>query len=225
MVTNPPFSLFREYIAQLIEYDKRFLIIGHQNAIHYKAVFPLIQGNKLWLGYGFKRNMAHFMSHYEDTAADLDHKEGMIRVLSIHWFTNIDMTKRHEELILYKRYNPDDYPRYDNFDAIEVGKTVDIPMDYAGIMGVPTTFLEKYNPDEYEVVGITESWYGGASKIYPRHNTGQRKWKTQCCDETQRRRRHQSCHSAAPPRPITRWKQYYTKAYARILIRHKGKPS
>ena len=153
VVTNPPFSLFREYVSQLIEYDKQFLIIGHQNAITYKEIFPLIKDNRLWLGYGFKRNMAHFLSRYEDTAADPDHKDGMIRVSGVHWFTNMDTTKRHEDLVLYKSYDPSEYPKYDNFDAIEVSKTTEIPMDYDGLMGVPITFLEKYNPDQFWIVG------------------------------------------------------------------------
>ncbi len=153
VVTNPPFSLFREYVGQLIEYDKKFLIIGHQNAITYREIFPLIKENRLWLGYGFKRNMAHFLSHYENTATDLDRKEGMIRVSGVHWFTNMDTSKRHEDLILYKTYHPDEYPKYDNFDAIEVSKTTEIPMDFDGLMGVPITFLEKYNPDQFRIVG------------------------------------------------------------------------
>lgn len=153
VVTNPPFSLFREFVTQLIEYDKKFLVIGHQNAITYTEIFPLIQKNRLWLGYGFKRNMAHFLSSYENTAADLDRREGMIRVSGVQWFTNMDTTKRHEDLILYKSYDPQEYPTYDNFNAIEVGRTVDIPADYDGMMGVPITFLEKYNPDQFEIVG------------------------------------------------------------------------
>jgi hypothetical protein len=170
IVTNPPFSLFREFVTQLVEYDKQFLIIGHQNAITYKEIFPLIMENKLWLGYGFKRNMAHFMSHYEDTAADLDHKDGMIRVSGVQWFTNMDTSKRHEDLILYKTYNPVIYPKYDDFDAIEVDKTVEIPMDYKGVMGVPITFLNKYNPDQFEIVGNLGSYapdgYSLASQIH-----------------------------------------------------------
>jgi hypothetical protein len=155
IVTNPPFSLFREYVSQLIKYDKKFLIIGHQNAITYKEIFPLIRDNKLWLGFGFKRNMAHFASAYQDTAADFDHKEGMIRVSGVQWYTNLDLSKRHENFVLYKTYNPDEYPKFDNFDAIEVSKTVDIPMDYEGVMAVPITFLNKYNPEQFEIVGCT----------------------------------------------------------------------
>ena len=152
VVTNPPFSLFREYVAQLVEYDKKFVIIGHQNAITYKEIFPLIKENKIWLGYGFKGGAGHFISKYEDTATAGDHREGMIRVSGVVWFTNLDIDKRHEELILYKTYNPEDYPKYDNYDAINVDKTSDIPCDYDGVMGVPITFLDKYSPTQFEIV-------------------------------------------------------------------------
>lgn len=155
VVTNPPFSLFREYVAQLIKYEKKFLIIGHQNAITYKEIFPLIRDNKLWLGYGYKRNMAHFASSYEDTAADADHKEGMIRVSGVQWYTNLDISKRHENFVLYKKFSAYEYPMFDNFEAIEVSKTVDIPLDYPGVMAVPITFLNKYNPEQFEILGCT----------------------------------------------------------------------
>jgi hypothetical protein len=154
VVTNPPFSLFREYVAQLMRYEKKFLIIGHQNAIHYKEIFPLIKENKVWLGYGFKGGAGHFISEYEDKATAGDHKEGMIRVSGVHWFTNLEIKKRHENLILYKHYTPEDYPHYENFDAIDVGKTEDIPCDYDGIMGVPDSFLDKFNPDQFEIIGL-----------------------------------------------------------------------
>ena len=163
VVTNPPFSLFREYVAQLIEYDKKFVIIGHQNAITYKEIFPLIKENKIWLGYGFKGGAGHFISKYEDTATAGDHREGMIRVSGVVWFTNLDIDKRHEDLILYKTYNPEEYPKYDNYDAINVDKTSDIPCDYDGVMGVPITFLDKYSPDQFEIVGCTESEGRGLS--------------------------------------------------------------
>lgn len=156
VITNPPFSLFSEYVTQLAEYDKKFLIIGHQNAITYKNVFPLIKENRMWLGYGFKRNMAHFIApHYEDTASDADHREGMIRVSGVVWYTSLDHNKRHEEMILVQRYHGNEaaYPRYDNYDAIEVSRTQDIPGDYDGAMGVPITFLTKYNPDQFELLG------------------------------------------------------------------------
>jgi Adenine-specific methyltransferase EcoRI len=154
VVTNPPFSLFRTYVTQLMEYDKKFIIVGNQNAITYKEIFKYIKENKLWLGYGFNRNMAHFVNkHYTDYAADNDHKEGMIRVSGVVWFTNIDTRKRHEDLQLYKTYNEIDYPKYDNYDAINIDKTKDIPMDYAGVMGVPITFMDKYNPEQFEILG------------------------------------------------------------------------
>lgn len=156
VITNPPFSLFNEYVAQLARYDKKFVIIGHQNAITYKDIFSLIKENKMWLGYGFKRNMAHFIApHYQDTASDADHREGMIRVSGVVWYTNLDHSKRHEEMILVHCYKGSeaDYPNYDNYNAIEISKTQDIPKDYAGVMGVPITFLTKYNPDQFEIIG------------------------------------------------------------------------
>jgi hypothetical protein len=152
VVTNPPFSLFREYIGQLMEYGKKFLIIGHQNAITYKEVFPLIKENKVWLGYGFKGGAAHFYSPYEDIATAGDHKKDMIRVSGVNWFTNMEIPKRNEEIDLVCRYSPEEYPRYDNYDAINVNRTQDIPCDYDGIMGVPITFLDKYNPNQFEIV-------------------------------------------------------------------------
>lgn len=155
VVTNPPFSLFREYVAQLMKYEKKFVIVGHQNAIHYKEIFPLIKENRLWLGYGFKGGAAHFFSKYEDTATARDHRDGMIRVSGVNWFTNMEIQKRHEDLILYKQYNSDDYPTYDNYDAINVNKTSEIPMDYDGTIGVPITFLDKYNPDQFEILGTS----------------------------------------------------------------------
>lgn len=167
VVTNPPFSLFREYIAQLIEYDKKFLIIGHQNAIKYKEIFPLIKENKLWLGYGFKGGAGHFISHYEDTATAGDHKEGMIRVSGVTWFTNLEIKKRHEDIILYKKFSPEEYPTYANYDAIDVSKTAEIPCDYFGKMGVPITFMDKYNPEQFEIIGIAEGDSGKELGLAP----------------------------------------------------------
>ncbi|MBQ6247739.1 MAG: adenine-specific methyltransferase EcoRI family protein [Kiritimatiellae bacterium] len=154
VVTNPPFSLFREYVAQLIKYDKKFIIIGHQNAIHYKEIFSLIKDGKVWLGYGFRGNATHFFTHYEDIATSGDHRAGMVRVSGVTWFTNIDIKKRHEEQILYRHYTPEEYPTYMNLAAIDVGSVADIPCDWDGMMGVPDTFLDKYNPDQFEIVGL-----------------------------------------------------------------------
>jgi hypothetical protein len=171
VVTNPPFSLFREYLAQLVAYDKKFVIVGHQNALTYKEIFPLIKENKLWLGYGFKGGASHFINtHYEDYATATDRKEGMIRVSGVVWFTNLEIKKRHEDLPLYKTYfgNESEYPKYDNYDAINVDKTKDIPMDYTGIMGVPITFMDKYNPEQFEILGSDA--YDGTPpiKTYPK---------------------------------------------------------
>jgi len=158
VVTNPPFSLFREYVAQLIEHEKRFLIIGTWNAITYRDVFKLIKENKMWIGVNSNRNFAGFIvpSHYplHGTEARLD--ENGNRLVSSNntcWYTNLDNAKRHEDLILYKPFNADEYPEYDNYNAIEVGQVNNIPIDYSGVMGVPITFLNKYNPAQFEIVG------------------------------------------------------------------------
>ena len=156
MVTNPPFSLFDEYVAQLVEHGKRFLIVGPKNAITYKEVFPLIKENRLWLGTGFAAGNAYFkvpLENARDFAEGVyDETTGLVKFRNVGWFTNLDHSKRHEEIPLFRRYNPEDYPKYDNFDAIEVGRVADIPVDYEGLMGVPITFLDKYNPEQFEIV-------------------------------------------------------------------------
>ena len=153
VVTNPPFSLFREYVAQLVQFDKKFLIIGNKNAIHYKEVFSLIRDNKMWAGYRDFSGGMWFQSDYEGRTEKVVDGKRIINVPSI-WFTNLDHNKRHEELILYKHYTPEEYPIYVNFDAIDVGKVTDIPCDWFGMMGVPDTFLDKYNPDQFEIIGL-----------------------------------------------------------------------
>ena len=156
--TNPPFSLFRQYVAQLFEYKKDFLIIGNVNAISYKEVFPLIKENKMWLGVSsFNKGMYFGVPDdytYADTYKFDRERNGkkVMRVSSICWFTNLDHKKRHEELVLYKKYNKEEYPKYDNYDAIEVSKVTDIPMDYYGVMGVPITFLDKYCPTQFQII-------------------------------------------------------------------------
>ena len=173
VVTNPPFSLFRKYVKQLIDYKKDFLIIGHQNAITFREIFKLIIKNKIWLGYGFRGGAAHFINtQYEDYASASDHKEGMIRVSGVTWFTNLDIKKRHQDLILYKKYSKEDYQTYENFDAINVNKTKEIPMDFKGKMGVPVTFLNKFNPDQFEIIGLGISNSGiemGVAPYKPEH--------------------------------------------------------
>ncbi|NLI44330.1 MAG: modification methylase, partial [Chloroflexi bacterium] len=156
VVTNPPFSLFREYMAQLVDFDKKFLIIGSKNAITYKDIFKLIKENKLWLGNGFPNGNAFFSipSEYSREWADgvYNPATGCVKFRNVGWFTNLDFPKRHERLTLYKRYTPEEYPSYDNYDAINVDKVTDIPYDYEGAMGVPITFLDKYNPDQFEII-------------------------------------------------------------------------
>lgn len=155
VVTNPPFSLFREYVSQLMDYGKRFLIIGPQNAITYKEIFPLIKDNKIWLGYGFNAGNAYFKvpDNKQTYAAGVyDEEKKLVKFRNCHWYTNLEIPKRHDELDLFCRYSPEDYPKYDNYDAIEVSKVVDIPCDYDGAMGVPITFLDKYNPEQFEIV-------------------------------------------------------------------------
>ena len=157
VVTNPPFSLFREYVSQLIEYDKKFIIIGNQNAITYKEIFPLIAQNILWLGYKAGDMAFKVPDSYEarNTRFWIDEKGQKWRSMgNICWFTNLDIKKRHENIILYKHYTPEEYPKYDNYDAINVNKVADIPCDYDGVMGVPITFLDKYNPDQFEIVAF-----------------------------------------------------------------------
>nr|WP_298789654.1 adenine-specific methyltransferase EcoRI family protein [uncultured Allomuricauda sp.] len=184
VVTNPPFSLFRDYLSQLVEYDKKFLIVGTWNAISYREVFDLIQDDKLWIGVNSNRNFSGFIvpSHYSmhGTEARIDEKGN--RVVSSNntcWYTNLDITKRHEELILYKNYDSSMYEEYDNYHAIEVGRVVDIPIDFEGVMGVPITFIDKYNPEQFEIIGsdysvksgqlpelIKKDWEGKIDRAY-----------------------------------------------------------
>lgn len=158
VVTNPPFSLFREYLAQLVQYKKLFLIIGNVNAISYKESFALIKENKLWMGVSIHSGDREFRvpDTYPLNAAGhrVDEKGNKyIRVKGVRWFTNMDYPQRHEDLVLYKHYTPEEYPKYDNYDAININVTSEIPIDYEGVMGVPITFLDKYNPDQFEIIG------------------------------------------------------------------------
>lgn len=160
VVTNPPFSLFREYVAVLMEHEKHFIIIGNVNAITYKEFFPLLKDNKVWIGASIHSGDRKFYvpDDYPLNAAGCgidDDGRRFIRVKGVRWYTNLDLKQRHEEMILVKRYSPEIYPHFDNYDAINVDKTADIPCDYAGIMGVPITFLDRYSPDQFEIVGYT----------------------------------------------------------------------
>lgn len=160
VVTNPPFSLFREYVSVLMEHEKHFIIIGNVNAITYKEFFPLLKENKVWIGASIHSGDRKFYvpDDYPLNAAGCGIDEDgrrFIRVKGVRWYTNLDLKQRHEEMILVKRYDPKTYPHFDNYDAINVDKTADIPCDYDGIMGVPITFLDRYSPDQFEIVGYT----------------------------------------------------------------------
>lgn len=181
VVTNPPFSLFREYVAQLVENNKKFLILGDQNAVTYKETFKLIQDNRLWTGYdngGTKWfQVPHDYNIETETRIKIENGIKFFSMGRIMWFTNLDMEKRHKEMTLYKKYTTKEFPKYDNYEIINVDKVSDIPLDYLGIMGVPITFIDKYSPEQFEILGIANSarWIGyecftliNGKKIYNR---------------------------------------------------------
>lgn len=207
VITNPPFSLFREYIAQLIEYNKKFIIIGNMNAITYKEIFKLIKENKMWSGFNFNKSMI-FKTNYTNNV-DTNRKyvlskgynpdDNYIATPAVCWFSNVEIPKRYERLDLYKKYSPDEYPKYDNYDAIEVSKTSDIPVDYDGVMGVPITFLDKYNPEQFEIINGMNRYLILDGDKHAIHSGGDRIGKHMC-----------SIHNG---KKIT---------YFRILIKKKG---
>lgn len=170
VVTNPPFSLFKEYVALLIKHSKKFIIIGNVNALTYREIFPLIANNQMWLGASIHSGDRKFNvpDDYPLEAAgcgiDTDGKR-YIRVKGVRWFTNLDYKERHEDLILFRSYNPEDYPTFDNYDAINVDRTTDIPFDYDGVMGVPITFMDKYNPDQFKILGLAAGNIRGLAGI------------------------------------------------------------
>lgn len=232
IVTNPPFSLFREFLAWIMEGQKQFLMIGNQNAITYKEVFPLIKENKMWLGKGFTGGAGHFISNYTDYATAGNHKEGMIRVSGVVWFTNLDHGRRHKPLQLmtmadnikfsrHKEIKDIGYQHYDNYDAIEVPYTDAIPSDYDGVMGVPISFMDKYCPEQFEIVMITKTWYGGASKTYPEQIQVDRNGKE---SKVTKLNDGPVIKVSEPPTDGTYYRigeNYYIQQYARILIRKK----
>lgn len=184
VVTNPPFSLFREYVKQLFDYKKKFLIIGSISAITYKEIFPLIRDNKMWLGNGFSGGNAYFYTPNirEFASGVYDPKTGLVKFRNVHWFTNLDHGRRHEVIPLMTmaenlkfnkkiQKNPDSYKKYDNYNAIEVPYTEAIPSDYKGIMGVPISFLDRYNPEQFEILGLDDhrlqppNWRGRGPEI------------------------------------------------------------
>ncbi len=234
IVTNPPFSLFREFLSWIVEAGKQFVIIGNINAISYKEVFPLIQHNKMWSGKGFKGGNAYFKSPETRDYADGVYNEvtGLVKFRNCCWFTNIDHGRRHQPLKLmtvadntryskHKEVKDVGYRHYDNFEAIEVPYTDAIPCDYEGIMGVPVSFLDKYCPEQFEIIGITKTWFGMAKKIYPKQiqvsKTGKKTIVTKLNDGP-------VIELDGPQDGEVYYVvdgKYYTQAYARILIRKK----
>jgi hypothetical protein len=241
VVTNPPFSLFREYVKQLVDYNKQFVIIGSMNAITYKEVFPLIKANRLWLGATGNRsdmvfavpNGSEIAESDRQKAARLGYVGNYTRLGNSCWFTNLDHGRRHQPLPLMTmeenlKYSKKKgikgktkYDTYDNYDAIEVPFTVAIPSDYEGDMGVPISFLDKYNPDQFEVIGLTKTWFGSANKTYPTQiqvsENGKRSDVTKLNDGA-------TLRLDSPPFGQTYYivdGQYYVQVYARVLIKHK----
>lgn len=205
VVTNPPFSLFREYVAQLMKYEKKFLIIGNIDNTTYREVFPLLKDNKIWLGYNsgsYKFNIPEF---YEGNNIKIIDGERKACFGNICWYTNLEISKRHEDLVLYKKYESSRYPKYDNYDAIEVCQLDNIPDDYYGVMGLSITFFTKYCPDQFEVIGITDRAddYGLKTKKYTKKDTPR--------------------YSDLNGRSVLLVNGEYKKTYPRVLIRRKIK--
>lgn len=227
VVTNPPFSLFREYVSQLMEYNKKFIIIGHQNAITYKEIFSLIKDDKIWLGASIHSGDREFRvpDDYILTTSSFrtgENGERYVRVNGVRWFTNIDYQKRHENLILYKPYNKKDYPKYVNYDAINIDKTKDIPVDYEGVMGVPITFMDKYNPEQFEIValGITGSCdFINSYKMEILDKNGQSTGKFTYNAKGTLYKKYDPCYDKKPAFKNTETGELYSSIYARILIK------
>lgn len=236
VATNPPFSLFREYVKQLVENNKMFVIIGSMNAITYKEIFPLIKNNKLWLGNGFHAGNAYFFTPNtrEFATGVFDAKTGLVKFRNVCWFTNLDHGRRHQPLPLmtmsdnlkYSKHKNikgnNKYDEYDNYDAIDVSFTDAIPGDYDGVMGVPISFLDKYNPDQFEIIGLTKTWFGTAIKTYPPqiqvNSNGKRSVVTKLNDGA-------TLRQDSPPTGQTYYVVddcYYIQVYARVLIKHKN---
>lgn len=239
VITNPPFSLFREYIKQLFDHGKKFVIIGNMNAITYKEVFPKIKENKMWLGPSISSGDREFQvpDSYPITAAGwrIDNEgRKFLRIKGVRWFTNLDHGRRHQPLPLmsikenlkYSKHKEikgkRKYDKYDNYDAIEVPFTDSIPSDFNGVMGVPITFLDKYNPDQFEIIGITKTWFGTANKTYPPqiqvNANGKRSEVTKLNDGA-------TLRLGSPPTEQTYYvvsDRYYIQLYARVLVKHRS---
>ena len=235
IITNPPFSLFREFLAWIVEADKQFVIIGNMNAITYKEVFPLIMENKMWFGNGFHAGNAFFSTPFVKDYADgvFDSETGLVKFRNCCWFTNLDHGRRHQPLPLMTMQDnlrfskhkeikgKESYERYDNYNAIEVPFTDAIPSDYDGVMGVPISFLDKYCPEQFEILGITKTWFGMASKIYPEQlqvsNTGKKAVVSKLNDGATIRMDSSEINGT---HYIVN-NNCYIQVYARVLVRHK----
>ena len=224
VVTNPPFSLFREYVAQLIEFDKKFLIIGNQNAISYKEIFALLKNNLIWLGNNAGAQTFQVPMSLERNNTYIKDGKKYAKFGNICWFTNLDITKRHEQLPLYKTYTPDEYPKYDNYNAINVDKVSDIPCDYYNFIGVPITFLDKYNPLQFEIValGIVGSINFTCHKKMEILKNGQPTGKyTINAKGTLYKRYNPSIDKKPPAFKNLLTGELYSSIYARVIIRRK----
>lgn len=222
VVTNPPFSLFRSYITQLMTFKKRFLVLGNMNALSYADIFPYFQTNQLW--YGWNSVSRFVVPDKEEYKNDTyDPATGTVKFGNICWFTNLDHEKRHQPITLYKTYNPTDYPSYDNYPAIEVAHTSHIPADYMDVMGVPISFMSRYSPDQFEILGLAKApFHTLRNKVYPRQiqvdKNGKESWVTKLNDQP-------AIELQEGERPDIYYKvdgKRYAAVYARILIRRKG---
>ena len=234
IITNPPFSLFREFLAWINEGNKKFIIIGNMNCITYKEVFPLIKANKVWLGPPFPGGNAYFRpATQNDYAAGVyDENTNLVKFRNCIWLTNVDHGRRHQPLALmtmadnlrFSRHKElkgkTAYDHYDNYNAIEVPFTDAIPSDYDGVMGVPISFLDKYCPEQFEILGITKTWFGGASNVYPEQKqvdkNGKESRVTKLNDGA-------VLHHTERPSNETYYivdDKFYTQVYARVLIKH-----
>ena len=228
IVTNPPFSLFREFVAQLIEYDKKFIIMGNINAITCKGIFPLIKDGWVWLGHSIHGGDREFKvpNDYPLNASGYREDEDgnkYIRVKGVRWYTNLDYKERYKDLILYKKYNEEEYPKYVNYEAINVDKTKDIPVDYDGVIGVPITFIDKYNPEQFEIVGLGMTWgceFTSKRKMEILDKNGKPTGKYITMGVLYKR--YDAKRDKKPSYRDVETGELYSSVYARILIKHKG---
>ena len=237
IITNPPFSLFREFLDWIIDAEKNFVTIGNLNALTYKEVFPLIKDDKMWMGNGFHAGNAYFSTPFAEEYPEsvYNPETGLVKFRNVSWFTNLDHGRRHQPLPLmtmednlryskHKEINGKKaYAPYDNYDAIEVPYTDSIPSDYEGVMGVPISFLDKYSPEQFEIIGITKTWFGAASKTYPQQTQVSAKGKE---SRVSKLNDGAALKVKTPPSNKTYYMvdgEYYVQVYARILIRHRRK--